>query len=98
MSYILPTAGILTYMQSIDCKPTVGFVLGKYSCFEPLNNRVSFHMHHHNVLSTEKSLLADPNFRTSCPCPRCAKMMHAVDSDFFSFSGSTAVIIPGEKF
>lgn len=64
-----PTAGIRTSMQSIDFKPTVGLLIGKHSCFDALNNKVSFHMHHHNVLSTEKGLLAVPTLSPSCHVP-----------------------------
>lgn len=79
-----PTAGIHTSMQSIDFKPTVGLLIGKCSCSDTLNHKVSFQMHHHNVLSTEKSLLAVPNFRTSCPCPWCTeRLMCAVNFEFF---------------
>lgn len=84
--YVLyaPTAGIHTFMQSIDFKPTSGLLNGKYSCFDALNNKVLFQMHHHNMLSTEKGLLAVPDFRTSCPCPWCTKrLMRAVNFEFF---------------
>lgn len=76
-----PTAGIHACMQSIDFKPTVGLLIGKHPCFDALNNKVSFHTHHHNVLSTEKGLLAVPKFEPFLPCPSCAD----VHSEFWIF-------------
>lgn len=53
--------------ESTDCQPTVGFLIGKSSCLDALNNKVPFQMHHHNVLSTEKRSLGSSQLQDFLP-------------------------------